>query len=840
MNPESSARNKTTIQFDDRTPRYFLIASIGWGLVAMLVGILVAFQLNFWQMNGKFLEWITFGWFRSEGVEFLTFGRLRPLHTNAAIFAFVGNMMFSGIYYSTQRLCNARTYSDLLSRLHFWGWQAIILFAAISLPAGLTRGKEYAELIWPINLLVLVVWSIFGLNFFLTLKHRRERSLYVALWFYIATIVTVAMLYIVNHLQIPTSLVHSYPIFGGVQDALVQWWYGHNAVAFFLTTPILGIMYYYLPKAAGRPVYSYRLSIVHFWSLVFIYIWAGPHHLLNTSLPTWLQMLGVFFSLMLWAPSWGGMINGLLTLRGAWDKMRTDPVIKFFVVGLTFYGMATFEGPLLSIRSVSALAHYTDWIVGHVHSGTLGWNGFMAAGMFYWLAPRLWATKLWSTKLANFHFWIGLFGILLYVASLWFAGIIQGLMLNETDPSGTRLVNEFVQTVDKIQLLMLTRAIGGTFYLIGFILLAINIWKTAQSGTPYEESREVFDDPALAKDRMSWRAAFRNDPVAYTFWFLFFAILWFFLPPGASHMALLVTLAFAALAVYRFRRDPSGWSHWYNELSENYLPFTILVVAAVAVGGLVQIVPAVTVNRAKNVEDRLQSLYSPLELAGRDIYVSEGCYNCHSQMIRTLVPDVLRYGDYSRLGESIYDHPFQWGSKRTGPDLAREGGHRGDSWHYLHMLNPRDMNPQSRMPNYPWLFEKKTDFSSLPGRLAVQQRLGVPYPIMTPEEIEQKAREQALEIADRLVNDKVKIPVPKGKKEPGNATEARDYLAGKQIVALIAYLQKLGTSEPVGEPGQPTPVQPRMIKPGIPDQFRLAPPAVTSAAPAETASTAQP
>jgi cytochrome c oxidase cbb3-type subunit I/II len=509
MTSPTTDKHKITIEFDDQTPRWFMIASITWGVVAMLVGVIIAFQLNFWQVNGHLFEVITrflnetlhlrfIPVFETDGIEFLTFGRLRPLHTNAAIFAFVGNMMFCGIYYSTQRLCNARTFSDVLSKIHFFGWQLIIVGAAVTLPAGLTRGKEYAELIWPINLAVVVIWVVFAVNFFMTLKVRREKSLYVALWFYIATIITVAMLYIVNHLQIPTSLVHSYPVFGGV-----QWWYGHNAVAFFLTTPILGIMYYFLPKAANRPVYSYRLSIVHFWSLVFIYIWAGPHHLLNTSLPKWLQLLGMFFSLMLWAPSWGGMINGLLTLRGAWDKLRTEPVIKFFVVGITFYGMSTFEGPLLSIRSVSALAHYTDWIVGHVHSGTLGWNGFMAAGMFYWLAPKFWGRELWSKNLANFHFWIGLVGILLYVASLWFAGIIQGLMLSETDSTATRLVNEFGQTVDKIQGLMLLRAIGGTFYLTGFILLVINIWKTARSGSPVNETREVYEDPGLEKDRMT-------------------------------------------------------------------------------------------------------------------------------------------------------------------------------------------------------------------------------------------------------------------------------------------------------------------------------------------------
>lgn len=829
---DTQKKIKTTIEFDDRTPRYFMVASIGWGVVAMLVGVIIAFQLNFWEANGHIFEMITrflnetlrlrfIPIFESDGIQYLTFGRLRPLHTNAAIFAFVGNMMFAGIYHSTQRLCNARTYSDLLSKIHFWGWQLIIVGAALTLPAGLTRGKEYAELIWPINLAVVVIWVVFALNFFLTLKNRREKSLYVALWFYIATIITVAVLYIVNHLQIPTSLVHSYPIFGGVQDALVQWWYGHNAVAFFLTTPILGIMYYYLPKAANRPVYSYRLSIVHFWSLVFIYIWAGPHHLLNTALPKWLQLLGMFFSLMLWAPSWGGMINGLLTLRGAWDKVRTDPVIKFFIAAVTFYGMCTFEGPLLSIRSVNSLAHYTDWIVGHVHSGTLGWNGFMAAGLFYWLAPRLWNTKLWSKNLANFHFWIGTVGILLYVASLWFAGIIQGLMLNETDPTGTRLVNEFVQTVDKIELLMLTRAIGGTLYLSGFILLVVNIWKTARSGTATNETREVYDDPAMKRDQMTWKAAFRNDPVTYTVWTLIFGIHWFFLPPGASHMALLCMIGFAVMACIKFKQNTKAWSDWYDELSENYLPFSILVVVAVLIGGVVQIVPAITVNRAANVEDRLQTLYTPLELSGRDLYVSEGCYNCHSQMIRMLVPDVLRYGDYSRLGESIYNHPFQWGSKRTGPDLAREGGARSDSWHYLHMLDPRSINAGSRMPNYPWLFTKETDFGSLPGRIAVQQRVGVPYPIMTPEEIEQHAREQALAISTGLVEEKVRILVGKGETEPKTKQEARDQLASKEIIALIAYLQKLGTYEEMEESGGKGFDSLEFLAPQIPDANRV-------------------
>ncbi len=816
----SKADGKVLIEFDDDSTRMFMIASIVWGIVAMLVGVIIAFQLNFWQMNGNF--WGIFG-FDTNGLEFITFGRLRPLHTNAAIFAFVGNMMFAGIYYSTQRLCSTRMFSDKLSKIHFWGWQLIIVAAAITLPAGLTRGKEYAELIWPINLAVAVIWLVFGANFFMTLKIRREKSLYVALWFYIATIITVTMLYVVNHLSIPTSLVHSYPVFGGVQDALVQWWYGHNAVAFFLTTPILGIMYYFLPKAAGRPVYSYRLSIVHFWSLVFLYIWAGPHHLLNTALPKWLQVLGMFFSLMLWAPSWGGMLNGLLTLRGAWDKLRTEPVIKFFVVGVTFYGMCTFEGPLLAIRSVSALAHYTDWIVGHVHSGTLGWNGFMAAGMFYWLAPKLWGKPLWSKNLANMHFWIGLVGILLYVGSMWFAGIIQGLMLNELDPTGTRIKYEFIETVNKINPLLIIRGIGGFFYLAGFALLVINIWKTARSGSPVNETREVFDDPEMKKDAMTWTRTFKNDPIAYTFWGLFFGILWFFLPPGASHAALLVTAVFVVFAVKKFKANTKDWSDWYEDLAENYLPFSVLTLIAVAIGGIIQIIPTVTVNRAANVEDRLQKLYTPLELAGRDIYISEGCYNCHSQMIRTLVPDVIRYGDYSRLGESIYDHPYQWGSKRTGPDLAREGGQRGDDWHYTHLLDPRLMDKRSRMPNYPWLFHKNTDFKSLPGKIAVQKQLGVPYPILSPDEIEQGAREQALRIAQVLVDKQVTIPVGKDGEQPKTPGEARNHLSEKRIVALIAYLQKLGQFEVVEKDEADQNKKPNSILPGIPDKQRLKP-----------------
>lgn len=759
-----SART-VTIHYNDKVVRQFLLATIIWGVVGMLAGVLIASQLNFWRANFD-LPW-------------LTFGRLRPLHTNAVIFAFVGNMMFAGIYYSTQRLVKARLASDFLSQLHFWGWQAILVSAAITLPLGFSRGKEYAELIWPINIAVAGIWVVFAVNFFWTLARRHERALYVAIWFYIATIITVAMLYIVNHLSLPTSLTHSYPIFAGVQDGLVQWWYGHNAVAFFLTTPILGIMYYFLPKAAERPVYSYRLSVIHFWSLVFVYIWAGPHHLLNTALPDWLQTLGMTFSLMLWAPSWGGMLNGLLTLRGAWHKLRTDPVLKFFAAAVTFYGMATFEGPLLSIKSVNALAHYTDWIIGHVHAGALGWNGFMAAGMIYWLVPRLWNRPLHSTSLANIHFWLGLVGILLYVSAMWVSGITQGLMLNATAEGGTVLAYpNFLDTLNSIRPLMALRIVGGTFYLAGFLILGYNVLRTIKGAQTVDGTAEVFVDDTPSPS-VGVFGTFLNPPVVFSLLGTLFACVWMFGGDILQLLGLFGTIICVILAWLHFQSRIQGWAAWYDRLLVNAAPFTVLTFLAVAAGGMIQIIPTVIVNRAQNMEDRIQVPYTPLELAGRDIYVSEGCYNCHSQMIRTLVPDVMRYGDYSRLGESIYDYPFQWGSRRIGPDLARVGGKYPDSWHYQHMLDPRSVSPGSNMPNYPWLFEKDTDVAALPSKLSVQRTLGVPYPEQTPEEIQAQVNAQAAEIAARLRKDNILV-------EPT-----------REIVAIIAYLQKLGKSEPV-------------------------------------------
>lgn len=764
----------TRIQYNDGIVRKFMMASVAFGIVGMLAGAIIALQL---------------AWPNANIAPYLTFGRLRPVHTNAVIFAFVGNMAFAGIYYSTQRLVKARLASDLLSNIHFWGWQLIIVAAAISLPLGYTQSKEYAELEWPIDIAIAVIWVVFAVNFFWTLKNRREKHLYVAIWFYIATILAVAMLHIVNALALPVSLGKSYSVFAGVQDALVQWWYGHNAVAFVLTTPILGIMYYYVPKAAERPVFSYRLSIIHFWSLVFIYIWAGPHHLLYTALPDWAQTLGMIFSLMLWAPSWGGMINGLLTLRGAWDKLRTDPVLKFFAVGITFYGMATFEGPLLSIKSVSGLAHYTDWIVAHVHGGALGWNGMMAAGMFYWLIPRLYGVPLKSRAMANFHFWIGTLGILLYVGALWTAGITQGLMWRAENEDGGLLYASFVETLVAILPMYWMRLIGGSLYLFGFVLLAWNLIATARSGKPTDGEIEVPVLPeaeTTEKDRAGmrlllapqvWTALIGIGLIATGFFFE--AIQSLILIIAGS---LLLLVGFLILLIAREEGKPT----FHAKLEGKAAPFTILTFIAVLIGGVVQILPTVIAS-PEAVASTTNTPYTPLELEGRDVYVKEGCYTCHSQMIRPFVWETARYGAVSTPDDSIFDRPFQWGSRRIGPDLQRVGGRYNDVWHYQHMLDPREITPGSTMPSYPHLAKHRVNFDRTESKLRTMRTLGVPY---TPEEIA-SAQESAMRDAKRIargLEESIGIRIC----EMGSPSDDCDLREDSELVALIAYLQRIG------------------------------------------------
>jgi cytochrome c oxidase cbb3-type subunit I/II len=476
----TAQRTANAPTYDDDIVRLFVIATITWGVVGMLVGVVIALQLAWWPAN--------------LGLPYTTFGRLRPLHTNAVIFAFTGNICFAGIYYSMQRLLKTRMWNDTLSKLHFWGWQVIIVSAAITLPLGLTQGKEYAELIWPIDIAITIVWVIFALNFFGTIAIRKVQHLYVAIWFYMSFVITIAVLHIVNSLAVPATFVRSYPIYGGMTDALVQWWYGHNAVGFFLTTPLLGLMYYFLPRIAQRPVYSYRLSVVHFWALVFLYIWAGPHHLLYSALPEWAQTLGMVFSIMLIAPSWGGMLNGLLTLRGAWDRVRTDPILKFYVVAISFYGMSTFEGPMMSIRAVNALSHFTNWTIGHVHSGALGWVGMLTFGTLYWLVPKLWNQALAKPTWATTHFWLATIGIVLYTVSMWAAGLTEGLEWRALDSAGQLKYPNFVDIVHQLSPFYWLRLLGGLLYLAGAIMMAWNFILTIRSAP----SRTGEASPALA------------------------------------------------------------------------------------------------------------------------------------------------------------------------------------------------------------------------------------------------------------------------------------------------------------------------------------------------------
>ncbi len=451
--------------------RQFSIMTIVWGLVGMSVGVLIAAQLAWPVLNFD--------------IPYLTFGRLRPLHTNAVIFAFGGCALFSTSYYVVQHTCHTRLAFPALAAFTFWGWQTVIVLAAITLPLGITSSKEYAELEWPIDILIALVWVSYALVFFGTIMRRRVRHIYVANWFFGAFIITVGVLHIFNSAALPVSLWKSYSAYAGVQDAMVQWWYGHNAVGFFLTAGFLGIMYYFVPKQAGRPIYSYRLSVVHFWALIFTYIWAGPHHLHYTALPDWAQTLGMVMSLILLAPSWGGMINGIMTLSGAWHKLRTDPVLRLLIVSISFYGMSTFEGPMMAIKTVNALSHYTDWTIGHVHSGALGWVALISMGAMYYLIPRLFGRELYSLKLVEVHFWTATIGIVLYIVSMWVAGIMQGLMWRAVNDDGT-LTYSFVESVQAMHPYYIVRMLGGAFFLLGAVVMAYNLWRSIAHASPIE------------------------------------------------------------------------------------------------------------------------------------------------------------------------------------------------------------------------------------------------------------------------------------------------------------------------------------------------------------------
>ncbi|ODS86087.1 cytochrome-c oxidase, cbb3-type subunit I [Chryseobacterium lacus] len=733
--------------YDNSIVRAFLYATVVFGIVGFLFGLTAALMLFYPELPEYFLgtDDDTIKSLAAGNIEGLInsqgafgFGRIRMIHTSAVIFAFVCNGFFAGAYYSIQRLLKTRMWSDTLSWIHFWGWQLMIVATVITFFMGINTSKEYAEHEWPIDILITVVWVIFGINMFATIAVRRVRHLYVAIWFYIGTWVAIAMLHIFNNLEVPLTFTgwKSYSAYAGVKDALVQWWYGHNAVAFVLTTPILGLMYYFLPKAADRPVFSYKLSIIHFWSLIFVYIWAGPHHLQYTALPSWAQALGTGFSIMLIAPSWGGMLNGLLTLRGAWDKVRENPVLKFFVVAITCYGMATFEGPILATKTLNKIGHFTDWVIGHVHIGALGWNGFMTFGMIYYLLPIMWRTKLWSVKLANWHFWLGTLGIIFYAVPLYIAGFTQGLMWKQFNPDGTLVYKQWLDTVTAIIPYYVMRFVGGLLYIIGAILMCINVVATVRSGSFQKEVHA--EAPALAK-------------------------------------------------ISKKRKEGEG-AHLWLERMPVYL--SILAFIAVAIGGAVQIIPTLTVKENVPTISAVKP-YSPLELEGRDLYIREGCNSCHSQVIRPFRDEVVRFngknGQYSKAGEFVYDRPFLWGSKRTGPDLHRQGGKNPSSWHYKHMYNPRSTSAGSIMPRYPWLIANDLDRSQTVDKIRFMKNVyDVPYSKAEIDSATQWADNQAAQIVKEIFDEAPDL-------KSAYATRPEGELNKKEIIALIAYLQRLGT-----------------------------------------------
>lgn len=733
--------------YDNSIVRAFLYATVVFGIVGFLFGLTAALMLFYPELPEYFLgtDDDTIKSLAAGNIEGLInsqgafgFGRIRMIHTSAVIFAFVCNGFFAGAYYSIQRLLKTRMWSDTLSWIHFWGWQLMIVATVITFFMGINTSKEYAEHEWPIDILITVVWVIFGINMFATIAVRRVRHLYVAIWFYIGTWVAIAMLHIFNNLEVPLTFAgwKSYSAYAGVKDALVQWWYGHNAVAFVLTTPILGLMYYFLPKAADRPVFSYKLSIIHFWSLIFVYIWAGPHHLQYTALPSWAQALGTGFSIMLIAPSWGGMLNGLLTLRGAWDKVRENPVLKFFVVAITCYGMATFEGPILATKTLNKIGHFTDWVIGHVHIGALGWNGFMTFGMIYYLLPIMWRTKLWSVKLANWHFWLGTLGIIFYAVPLYIAGFTQGLMWKQFNPDGTLVYKQWLDTVTAIIPYYVMRFVGGLLYIIGAILMCINVVATVRSGSFQKEVHA--EAPALAK-------------------------------------------------ISKKRKEGEG-AHLWLERMPVYL--SILAFIAVAIGGAVQIIPTLTVKENVPTISAVKP-YSPLELEGRDLYIREGCNSCHSQVIRPFRDEVVRFngknGQYSKAGEFVYDRPFLWGSKRTGPDLHRQGGKNPSSWHYKHMYNPRSTSAGSIMPRYPWLIANDLDRSQTVDKIRFMKNVyDVPYSKAEIDSATQWADNQAAQIVKEIFDEAPDL-------KSAYATRPEGELNKKEIIALIAYLQRLGT-----------------------------------------------
>ena len=725
-----------SFSYNESIVRLFSLATFFWGVIVALVGLVVALLLVMPELAIS---------------KFVSFGRLRPLLTNLAIYGFAGNAIFAGVYYSTQRLCKSRMYSDMLGYLHFFGWQLINVAAVVTLPLGITQTKPYAELEWPIDIAIGAVWmGFFGVNFLMTLQQRRERILYVSLWFYIASIVGFAILHVVGNLVVPVSLFKSVPVFAGIQDALLHAWYSHGVVAYFLTMPFMGLMYYFLPKVADRPVFSYKLCVVHFWSFAFISIWAGPYQLNYSSVATWVSSLGLVFSLMLLMPSWAGVVNGLSTLRGAWNKVGLEPALKFFVAGLVFYGIAVFERSLLSTKTFSAASQYTDWADASIQLGALGWIGFMAFGMLYWLLPKVFQTKLSSPNLASLHFWIATAGILIYIVSAHVAGITQSSMWHGFNADGYLVHTDFIETVTSVQSMRWLSLAGGLLYAVGIVMLVFNFFNTWKSRPSQYEVSSV-EAPPLSKD-------FSEESIA------------------KSRIDGVLNIG--------HKLDVWQQAIWHRAWERRPMRFAIWTTIAIVVSSVFLLLPTFLIQANVPTIETVQP-YTPLELAGRDIYIAEGCASCHSQQIRPLLADTERYGSYSEAGEFVFDRPNLWGSRRIGPDLSREGGKRTGLWHLEHFSNPSAKTQGSVMPSFAHLSTAQLDYRSMQQRLSIAGQFGTPYD-QDLGPVDELAKVQARRIAWELAQLGGPMTV-----ESANGEELR--VDETQMVALIAYIQRLGT-----------------------------------------------
>ena len=725
---QQSSSTAVHVRYDDSIVRSFVMATIVWGVLATLSGLFVGYLLVVPTLTG--------------GSRWLSFGRLQPVYANLAMFAFVGNGFFAAVYYSTQRLCKTRMWSGFLSWMHFLAWQAIVLAGALTVPLGMTQGRAYAEWEWPIDVAVAVVWILFfGANFLMTLVRRRERHLYVSLWFYLATIVAFALVHVVSNLVLPSGGFGSRGVFAGVQDAYLQAWYSHHVMAFFSMMSFLGVMYYFLPKASSRGIYSYKLCIVHFWAMVILGAWVAPRLLHYTAMPEWISTLGMLFSLMLLAPSWAGVVNGWKTLGGR-PARDADPSLKFFWVAMIFLAITTIEGAVLSIKSTSAMVQYTDWTLGHLHLTLMGWNGFMVFGMVYWLMPRLFQTQLKSDKLANAHFWLAAVGMGLFLVPTYCAGWIQMSGWHSLDSTGNLANPEFVEVLKQVQPFWWLRLIGGVFYLLGLLALGMNAWLTWQSKPVKYEKLEASVVPVQRDERDQ--------------------------PEPESDYGLDVPISAAAR-----KMNVAGKLVWHERWERSPSKFVYGVLMAMLVALVLQAGPlflfASNIPKAPGTQP-----YSPLELAGREIYVTEGCVQCHSQTVRPLVPETKRYGDYSLPGEFAYDRPVQWGSRRNGPDLARQGGQRDSNWLLQHLDHPEKTTEGTMMPAYPHLIQDNLDFGAIPELVKSSASLSG-YTEQQIEDCEALARRQGEELAAEIVA------------QGGPAA-----MHERQAIALIAYLQKLG------------------------------------------------